>query len=608
MRIVRIHIDGFGKLHQFDLQLKEGMNLVIGANEAGKSTLHLFLRSMLYGADKKRRNGQTSAYESMRPWKDPHEYGGRLEIEEDDGSRWMIARNFDRAANDLEVIGITEKGKKTLSSEEGAAVLQRLLKNLSETAYVNTVSAGQLSAATERGMSQELRRYAANVSTTANPQLNADRAIELLKDEKKKLEASLDPEAAKEYTGLVSAARKLEENLDRPEYENNILNIAESGRRAEAAAEKLGEQLRTEDAAVSERQELLTKFGLGGRDLIEKTRAKVLQDYGRWQVLTEQLTYKRSPLSLLLIVIAVIFGALAWKFRAEYLFVVFLICAAGCLAAALMILYGRYRTEDTRDKLEEHLEEEFFRYTGSRELNEETLHLFENRMFDLRKAAEELETARSRQGALQSEMDRLGEEQKANRTRLDQQREAKAKVEDGLRELNSMQAEAAVLRKKLSTNDLLRDRIEALDLAIETMEQLKEGIGSAVGTYINKEASRMVEGLTGGAYTSVNAGRQYNVSLNSHDGMIPIESLSAGTADQVYLALRLATIRFITGEEDAVPLILDDSFALYDDERLRKAVRFLAENYRGQILIFSCQRREEEALQEEGLPYHLIVI
>jgi uncharacterized protein YhaN len=140
------------------------------------------------------------------------------------------------------------------------------------------------------------------------------------------------------------------------------------------------------------------------------------------------------------------------------------------------------------------------------------------------------------------------------------------------------------------------------------MEQLKEGIGSAVGTYINKEASRMVEGLTGGAYTSVNAGRQYNVSLNSHDGMIPIESLSAGTADQVYLALRLATIRFITGEEDAVPLILDDSFALYDDERLRKAVRFLAENYRGQILIFSCQRREEEALQEEGLPYHLIVI
>ena len=90
--------------------------------------------------------------------------------------------------------------------------------------------------------------------------------------------------------------------------------------------------------------------------------------------------------------------------------------------------------------------------------------------------------------------------------------------------------------------------------------------------------------------------------------MIPIESLSAGTADQVYLALRLATIRFITGEEDAVPLILDDSFALYDDDRLRKAVRFLAENYRGQILIFSCQHREEEALQEEGLPYHLIAI
>ena len=107
----------------------------------------------------------------------------------------------------------------------------------------------------------------------------------------------------------------------------------------------------------------------------------------------------------------------------------------------------------------------------------------------------------------------------------------------------------------------------------------------------------MVEGLTGGAYTSVNAGRQYDISLNSHDGMISVKDVSAGTADQVYLAMRLATIRFIVGEDDAIPLVLDDSFALYDDERLRKSMRFIADNYRGQVVIFSCQNREAEALK-----------
>lgn len=605
MNIVRIHVDGFGKLHNFDLELKEGVNLVVGRNEAGKSTLHLFLRSMFYGVDTKHKNGQPSVFESMRPWKHPRDFGGSLEVSEGE-EHYRIDRNFDRAADDLRVTKISGNDKTLLSPEEAKAALQRLLKGLSETAYVNTVSAGQLRAATERAMSGELRKYAANVSSTASPELNADRAIELLQEKRKELEASLDQEAAKEYTGLVSAAKKLEESLDQPGYENNILHLTESGRKADDEAEKLKEQLRGGEGVIRERQELLERYGLTSRELIEETRTKVLQEYGRRQVLEEKVEKGgKSYLALALVVLAAGSGVLAWKFRQEYLFIIFLILAAACLAGALMAMFRQSGNENQLDRLEEYLKEQFTRYTGSGELNDENLHQFENRMFELKTAAGELGDARSRQDALQSDMDRIAEEQRVRRATLDEQREAREKVEDGLRELNSMQAEAAVLRRTLSRNDLIRDRIEAVDVAIETMEQLKESIGSAVGTYINREASRMVEGLTGGAYTSVNAGRQYDISLNSHDGMIPIASVSAGTADQVYLAMRLATIRFITGEEDSVPLILDDSFTLYDDSRLRRAVRFLADNYRGQILIFSCQRREEAALKAEELPYHL---
>ena len=88
-----------------------------------------------------------------------------------------------------------------------------------------------------------------------------------------------------------------------------------------------------------------------------------------------------------------------------------------------------------------------------------------------------------------------------------------------------------------------------------------------------------------------------NVELNCRDGMISVNDVSQGTADQVYMALRLAAIRFIAGEAHRIPLILDDSFALYDDERLMDSMKFLAHNYKGQVLIFTCQKREEEILK-----------
>ncbi len=606
MNIVRIHVNGFGKLHHTDLQLAKGLNLLIGDNEAGKSTLHLFLRSMLYGLGTKRRNGQPSAEERMRPWKDPQEFGGWLELE-DEGRRYRITRDFDRAPDDLQVCELADSGEKSLSPEEGAGVLQKLLRNVSETAYVNTVSAGQLSAATERNMSGELRRYAANVSTTASPDLNADRAIGLLKEERSRLEASLDMDAAREYTGLLSNVRKLEENLDRPDYVNNILDITESGRVKDAEAAKVEAEIRAEEAVIGERRQILGEAGLDSREKIDQTRDSVLGAYGSWQTLSEKCRRDRSGRTFVILVIAaVILAAFGWKFREEYLCVIFLILAAGCLALGAMLLHTGKKNQRLRQQLDSELREKLSLYTDSTEPGEEAIHSFENRMHGLRKAAEELDEAGAKKTALQDELIRINAEQKVCGETLEKQREARTRVEENLRELNSMHEEAAALRRKLTENDLVRDRIEAVDLAVETLEMLKEDISSAVGTYINQEASRMVGGLTGGAYTSVNAGKQYDISLNSHDGMIPIGSVSAGTADQVYLALRLATIRFIAGGEDAMPLILDDSFALYDDMRLRRAVRFLADNYHGQILIFTCQHREEEALKAEGLSCHIL--
>ena len=82
------------------------------------------------------------------------------------------------------------------------------------------------------------------------------------------------------------------------------------------------------------------------------------------------------------------------------------------------------------------------------------------------------------------------------------------------------------------------------------------------------------------------------------------ESLSRGTLEQIYLALRLAAGSVIMQEED-MPIFLDEAFAMYDDVRLAETLRALAKTKK-QIFIFTCQKRECELLRQEGIAYHMV--
>ena len=74
--------------------------------------------------------------------------------------------------------------------------------------------------------------------------------------------------------------------------------------------------------------------------------------------------------------------------------------------------------------------------------------------------------------------------------------------------------------------------------------------------------------------------------------------LSGGTADQVYLAVRLAICKLALGED--VPIVLDDALVRFDDERMRAALMLLRQEAgTRQIILFTCQKREQAALEPE---------
>ena len=59
--------------------------------------------------------------------------------------------------------------------------------------------------------------------------------------------------------------------------------------------------------------------------------------------------------------------------------------------------------------------------------------------------------------------------------------------------------------------------------------------------------------------------------------------------------------------KESMPIILDEAFAYYDEERLENILKYLdAECKDNQIIIFTCTNREKNILDKESINYNLI--
>ena len=69
MKLLELHINGFGKIHDRTISFSDGINVIYGRNEAGKSTLHTFIRGMLFGMERGRgRAARNDLYSKYEPW------------------------------------------------------------------------------------------------------------------------------------------------------------------------------------------------------------------------------------------------------------------------------------------------------------------------------------------------------------------------------------------------------------------------------------------------------------------------------------------------------------------------------------------------------------
>ena len=148
--------------------------------------------------------------------------------------------------------------------------------------------------------------------------------------------------------------------------------------------------------------------------------------------------------------------------------------------------------------------------------------------------------------------------------------------------------------------------IQALNLAMETIEKLSGNISHHVGDKLRERTSQILSEITGGKYQEVLMDGNLHMMVNTGDRAVGLERLSRGTMEQIYFALRMAAGELFC-EEESFPVILDDVFGMYDEDRLAAVLRWMHKEQK-QIIISTCHKREMEILDREGIPYQKLLL
>lgn len=493
MEILELVLKRYGKFENHRISLQPGINIIYGGNEAGKTTIHSFIRSMFYGLNRSRgKAARTDEYLIRQPWDAPGAFLGSMRIRENN-EVYRIDRCFDRSAAPLQVVCETRARESANPQED----LNALLGGISENAFLNTVFVRQAQCETDEGLAEELRRYMVNTDSTMDAELDVTRALAALRKKKR----AYEQKKKKEEEALEEKTEKMQAKAETIRTELEILR---------------GQLNRYRSILTEENEQ-----GPGG-ETEEEDWSK--EKAGRARILLE-----------------------------------ILLALAGILAISGSVLLAQPRIRQFLGGFGI----VFF-------LLIPFVHFF-----------------------LKGE---TGEEQEVIWTQEEEQQIAALSGEIQKREeaYQKLKKELETAYQEQVRPDGTDTEIAALTLAIDRICELTAGICARFGGQLNERASRILSELTGGRYQKIVLDESAEVRIHTPSRVLGLHQVSGGTMQQIYFALRMAAGELLGGSAK-LPVILDEAFAMYDEERLEAALRWLKGSGR-QVILFTCQKREHEIL------------
>lgn len=631
MIIKDIQLTNFGKFNHKMVSLQPGVNIVYGENEAGKTTLHTFIRGMLFGIEKQR--GKASSkdlYTKYEPWENPANYQGMMRIESN-GVNYRIERNFNKEHKMFKVID--EDQGIELSEDK----IEELFAGLDENCYYNTISISQLGSVTDKELETILKNYAANLGTTKSMEIDIKEAYSDLDAQRKKI--IVDNKIGEEEL-IIKEIKKAEDQLEISDREQRTI-IASIEQKKESAS-RLAEQKKELSAKDAKRLEELAKQNERKdnlyQDIInyttdsEKYAASLEKIQNHKDELQQQLTSK---------------GVDSWE-TMEWLTdkithksnmpVVFIILMMACIGTAIGFIAGNYQMMYDRQYW---MKPAIFGMAAGGFLILSIIKYFYNKkkrnkkmeaLKELKLVMDKLDAAKHEEVYVARQLANKKEALHKTQEMIKAEEEKNLDVEDYSEELKDLEAQEREINEAVSkaqwvleqkqehdieTNKTIDDlkarhekikdakiEIAAIEDAKKNIEEIANEIRNSFGKKLNERASYYMAQITNGKYDNLSIDERLNISINSKQALISASKLSKGTIEQIYMSLRLAAADIIF-EKDKKPILLDDAFVMYDNKRMGNTMKFMAENME-QVVIFSCHTREKVMADRLGIDYNFI--
>ena len=184
MIIKELNLKNFGKFSESAFRFSDGINVIYGANEAGKTTIYHAIGALLFGMEKQRgRAARSDAYTTYQPWDNKTWYEGSMKFEAG-GKIFHLERNFYH--NEKSVRLVCETDGEELSVEQGD--LEMLLGDMNAELYFNTAAVGQLKMKPQDIIYSYLKNYIVSVQEAGKNSTDVVKALQILETKKKSIE------------------------------------------------------------------------------------------------------------------------------------------------------------------------------------------------------------------------------------------------------------------------------------------------------------------------------------------------------------------------------------------------------------------------------------
>ncbi len=626
MKIKKLKINSFGKLENTEIEFSDNINIISGKNESGKSTLLKFIISMFYGISKNKNGKTIPDFDKYKPW-EKEEYSGKLNYTLDDGNEYEIYREFkkktpiiyDQAKNDITKQYSMDKSKESLFFFEQTGI--------TEENFLASCVSEQENLRLSNTMKNSVIQRLSNIVSTGNESTSYKKAID--KINKEQLEKIGNNRSAGRPINII------ENEIEEKEAKRKEISTYEN-QKYEMVTQKENLQIDLEESKtvleILRKQKVNLEKNQLEKEKIKILKENILKDENKVKELEEKIkdleeskqeTFKSSKFKYLSIILIVITITTLSIYLKKYI--------ALALNIIPILIFGVMLNK--KQKIKQQIKRNNRkRYQEKNLIIEEIEKIKEEYNKQKEEILEKEEKIKIQERSVEQEIkqefiEKLEEEiiEDILSTKYENIVEYIGEKEKELTDYKitekTIEVDNQNILKQLDYLVEIDEKLESLYEKKEELTQLNE-MYEMVKTEIEKAYQEMKENITPDfleelknilrhvtkeKYSNIYLDSENNLQIEIENGKyMPIERLSTGTIDLIYLALRLSATKEIS--EEKMPIIMDESFSYYDNERMQEILKYLANQENRQILIFTCSERECEILEKEKIDYNKIAL